>query len=166
MAPDLELARRTAAAVVDPELPMLTLGELGVLRQVAFDAGRVVIDITPTYTGCPALEAMSADLIASLNDAGFSSVEVRVCLSPPWSSDQITAEGRAALRRAGIAPPGPAPVGQGPIPLNLQPTVHRVRCPRCDSTQTEQVSAFGATSCKAMYRCRVCLEPFERFKEI
>jgi ring-1,2-phenylacetyl-CoA epoxidase subunit PaaD len=160
-------ARTVAETVTDPELPMLTLADLGVLRDVAEEDGRVVVTITPTYSGCPAMDAMRADLIRALRAAGHDEVEVRTVLHPPWSTDWISAAGRRKLTEAGIAPPGAAPRrAEGPIPLALGPTVRTVRCPQCGSTDTEETSAFGATACRALRRCRACLEPFEHVKEI
>lgn len=162
----LERARVVAESVTDPELPMLTLAQLGVLRDVRLEGQRVVVDITPTYSGCPALATMSADVGRRLRAEGFDDVEVRVSLLPAWSSDMITPEGRAALARAGISPPGPAPSRSGPVPLTLMPHARVVRCPQCGSPATDLVSEFGATACKALYRCTSCLEPFDHVKEI
>ncbi len=163
----LRLARRVAGTVTDPELPMLTLADLGVLRDVdVVDDSHVVVAITPTYSGCPAMAAMRDDLVRELSGAGFDRVEVRVSLHPAWTTDWITPAGRTALREAGISPPGPAPSSSGPIPLSLMPTARQVRCPQCDSSATELVSEFGSTSCKAQYRCTSCLEPFDHVKEI
>ncbi|EHK88760.1 phenylacetate-CoA oxygenase, PaaJ subunit [Saccharomonospora azurea SZMC 14600] len=159
-------ARAVAETVTDPELPMLTLADLGVLREVWEDGGRVVVSITPTYTGCPAMDTMRDDLVHALTEAGFTDVEVRTVLHPAWSSDWITQEGRRKLAEAGIAPPGSAPWRSGPIPLTLAPPVSRVRCPQCGSTDTAEVSRFSATACKALRRCRTCHEPFEHVKEI
>ncbi|WP_308206880.1 1,2-phenylacetyl-CoA epoxidase subunit PaaD [Actinoallomurus rhizosphaericola] len=160
-------ARAVAETVTDPELPMLTLADLGVLRDVTEEDGRVVVTITPTYSGCPAMDAMRADLIGALRAAGHERVEVRTVLHPPWSTDWISAAGRRRLAEAGIAPPGAAPRrAEGPIPLTLGPTVRTVRCPRCGSADTEETSAFSATACRALRRCRACLEPFEHVKEI
>ena len=153
-----------AASVTDPEMPMLTLEDLGVLRSVEEDAGRVVVAITPTYSGCPAMATMRDDLVRTLNQAGYDEVRVRVELHPAWSSDWITDRGRAALAAHGISPPGPA--ARGPVVLNLLPTKRSVTCPRCESVDVELTSEFGATSCKALYRCTACLEPFEHVKEI
>ena len=162
-----DLARATAAGVTDPELPMLTLHDLGILRDVEVVAsGHVVVDITPTYSGCPAMATMRDDLVRELNGAGFDQVEVRVSLEPAWTTDWITPEGRAALSAAGISPPGPARSSSGPIPLSLSPTARLIRCPQCDSTATELISEFGSTACKALYRCADCLEPFDHVKEI
>lgn len=162
----LSRARTVAESVTDPELPMLTLAQLGVLREVQVEGDRVVVDITPTYTGCPALATMSADLVDRLQAAGFDPVEVRVSLHPAWSSDMITPEGRAALAQAGISPPGPAPTRSGPVPLTLLPHARVVRCPQCASPATDLVSEFSSTACKALYRCTDCLEPFDHVKEI
>lgn len=160
-------ARAVAATVTDPELPMLTLADLGVLREVSVRDGRVVVAITPTYTGCPALDTMRDDLDHALRAAGYPEVEIRTVLAPAWSSDWISADGRRKLAEAGIAPPGAAPRRPaGPIPLTLGPTARRVPCPRCGSPDTEEVSRFSATACRALRRCRACAEPFEHLKEI
>ena len=162
-----ERARAVAERVVDPELPMLSLADLGVLRDVdVVGESHVVVDITPTYSGCPAMAAMRDDLVRELTSAGFDRVEVRVSLHPAWTTDWITPAGRAALASAGISPPGPAPSSTGPIPLTLLPTARQVRCPQCGSPATELVSEFGSTACKAHYRCTECLEPFDHLKEI
>ncbi|WP_255502923.1 1,2-phenylacetyl-CoA epoxidase subunit PaaD [Mycolicibacterium sp. CH28] len=164
----LQTARATAATVTDPEMPMLTLLDLGVLRGVDLDeAGRLIVTITPTYSGCPAMATMRDDLRRALTRAGFDDVDVRTTLSPAWSSDWISATGRRKLSDHGIATPAPAPTRSGgPIPLTLIPFQHAVRCPHCDSLDTEQTSAYGSTACKAMHRCRDCGEPFDRIKEI
>lgn len=157
-------ARTVAETVVDPELPMLTLADLGVLRSVEESADRVVVTLTPTYLGCPALETMRADLVHALASAGYDDVEVRTELHPAWSSDWISPAGKAKLAEAGIAPPGRAP--RGPIPLTLTALASSVACPRCGSADTETIAEFGSTACKALVRCRECGEPFERVKEI
>ena len=159
-------AAAVAATVTDPELPMLTLADLGVLRSVSESEGRVVVAITPTYTGCPAMDTMRDDLEHALVSAGYPDVEIRTQLSPAWTSDWISASGREKLAAAGIAPPGAAPRRSGPIPLTLSAPVTRVLCPHCGSEDTEEQSRFGATACKALRRCRACLEPFEHVKEI
>lgn len=159
-------AYAVAAAVTDPELPMLTLADLGVLRTVEEDAGQVVVTITPTYSGCPAMATMRDDLVHALVDEGYADVEVRVSLSPAWTTDWITDRGRAALAEHGISGPGPAPRRDGPVPLTLTPTRRAVTCPRCGSRATALVSEFGATACRAQYRCTDCLEPFDHVKEI
>ena len=132
-----DAARSLAAAVTDPEMPMLTLADLGVLRGVELHDERVVVTITPTYSGCPAMATMRDDLVHTLRDHGFDDVEVRVSLHPAWSSDWISERGRRALS-----------------------------CPRCGSRDVDLTSEFGPTACKAMYRCTACLEPFEHVKEI
>jgi len=160
-------ARAVAAAVVDPEMPMLTLDDLGVLRDVRTAGDTVTVTITPTYSGCPALETMRDDLRAALAAAGFGRVEVRTVLSPPWSTDWISAAGRAKLAEHGIAPPDRVgPRAAGPIPLTLTRPPATVPCPRCGSDATEELSRFGPTACTALRRCRVCREPFEHVKEI
>ena len=159
--------RAVAATVTDPELPMLTLADLGVLRDVRVDGGTVVVEITPTYTGCPAMGVMRADLVHALHAAGFADVDVRTVLSPAWTTDWISDDGRRKLAAAGIAPPGKAPVrAAGPVPLQLGPTRRTAACPQCGSTDTVEQSEFSATACKALRRCRSCGEPFEHVKEI
>ncbi len=154
-----------ARQVADPEMPMLTLADLGVLRSVEVDDAGVVVAITPTYSGCPAMATMRDDLVHRLRDAGFDDVRVRVELEPAWSSDWITERGRRALAEHGISPPGPAGPA-GPVALRLLPTRRDLRCPRCGSDATEVTSEFGATACKALCRCTDCREPFEHVKEI
>ena len=166
MSAGVRTARAVAETVTDPELPMLTLAELSVLRDVRHADGTVTVTITPTYTGCPALATMRDDLVSALRAAGFGPVEVRTVLSPPWSSDQISPAGRRKLAAAGIAPPGSAPRRPaGPVPLVLTPRAP-VRCPRCGSADTALVSAFGATACRSLHRCTACQEPFEHVKEV
>ncbi len=143
---------------------MLTLEDLGVLRSVDLEGRRAVVTITPTYSGCPAMASMRDDLVRRLGEEGYDA-EVRVSLSPPWSSDWITERGRRALRRHGLSAPGPAPVG-GRVTLSLLPTRRALTCPRCESSDVELTSEFGPTACTALYRCVSCLEPFEHVKEI
>ncbi|MEV5652394.1 1,2-phenylacetyl-CoA epoxidase subunit PaaD [Nocardia sp. NPDC052254] len=162
----VETARELAASVPDPEMPMLTLADLGVLREVRRESdGTVVVAITPTYSGCPAMAEIRADIAHTLHRNGYSRVRVDTVLAPAWSSDWITGDGRRKLREHGYSPPGPAP-RPGPVALTLGPAPRRVSCPRCDSTDTQRVSEFGATACKAIYRCRTCHEPFDHLKEI
>jgi ring-1,2-phenylacetyl-CoA epoxidase subunit PaaD len=157
---DLAAARAVAAAVPDPELPMVTVADLGILRDVSAEGERLVVTITPTYSGCPALREIAHDLRHRLSQAGTA-------LAPAWSSDWITAEGRRKLQAAGIAPPHAALRNPGPIPLTLIATRRApVACPRCGSRDTTQTAAFSATACKALFRCESCREPFEYVKEI
>jgi ring-1,2-phenylacetyl-CoA epoxidase subunit PaaD len=150
-------AREIVAAVRDPELPIVTIEELGILRDVAERDGRVTVTITPTYTGCPAMDAIRADIAAALEAGGYEHVRVDTEFARPWTTDWITDAGRDKLAAAGIAPPTPARA----VALSLT-----VRCPRCGSPDTEELSRFGATACKALWRCRACREPFERVKVI
>ncbi len=145
---------------------MLTLADLGVLREVEIEKDAVVVSITPTYSGCPAMATMRDDLVHRLQDEGFADVRVRVVLHPAWTTDWITPAGRQALADAGISPPGPAPDRSGPVALQLSPVRRAVRCPQCLSADVVLTSEFGSTACKAMYRCRACLEPFDHVKEI
>lgn len=150
-----------AGSVPDPELPVLTLAELGVVRGALTAPGRVEVQLTPTYTGCPAIESMSADIERVLHDHGIPEVEVRTVLSPPWTTDAITAEGRRKLAAFGIAPPRPTGPAGGPVAVDLT-----IRCPHCGSTDTTLLSRFSSTACKALRRCESCLEPFDHFKEL
>ena len=162
-----ERAYAVARTVTDPEMPMLTLDDLGVLRDIEVSAtGAVTVAITPTYTGCPAMATMRDDLVRVLGEAGLPDATVRVSLSPAWSSDWITDRGRRALADHGLSAPGPATRRTGPVPLALRPRHREIDCPRCGSSAVELTSEFGPTACKALYRCTSCLEPFEHVKEI
>ncbi|MFC4501327.1 MULTISPECIES: 1,2-phenylacetyl-CoA epoxidase subunit PaaD [Streptomyces] len=159
-----------AGSVPDPELPVLTLRELGVVRAVRLHGAEAVeVELTPTYTGCPAIEAMSADIERVLHEHGVPDVTVRTVLAPAWSTDDITDEGRRKLREFGIAPPR-AVRESGPVALALGPTrsvdPDPVRCPNCGSADTELLSRFSSTACKALRRCLACREPFDHFKEL
>jgi ring-1,2-phenylacetyl-CoA epoxidase subunit PaaD len=160
-------AAEVVSRVLDPEMPMLTLRDLGVVRSVQVEGAAVTVTITPTYSGCPAVEEMRHDLCASLVDAGYGPVEVRTVMSPAWSTDWITGDGRRKLAEAGIAPPGRATRhAEGPIPLTLTAPASAVRCPQCGSPATEEISRFGPTPCTALRRCASCQEPFQTVKEI
>ena len=159
-------AYAVARTVTDPEMPMLTLEDLGVLRSVEEYEDRVEVAITPTYSGCPAMATMRDDLVHRLRDAGYADVRVRVELTPAWSSDWISDDGRRKLAEHGISAPGAAPRHDGPITLNLLPVRRAIGCPQCGSDEVDLTSEFGATACKALYRCSACLEPFEHVKEI
>jgi ring-1,2-phenylacetyl-CoA epoxidase subunit PaaD len=160
-------AAAVAGAVTDPELPMLTLADLGILRDVRESDDGVVVTITPTYSGCPAMAAIRDDVRAALTRAGYAPVEVLTVLAPPWTTDWITPAGRDKLAAAGIAPPGPAPRrAEGPVPLTLSPSRTTIACPHCGHADTERLAAFGATACRELRRCPACREPFERVKEL
>jgi ring-1,2-phenylacetyl-CoA epoxidase subunit PaaD len=146
--------------VPDPEIPVLSVIDLGIVRHVrTTDSGAIEVGVSPTYSGCPATDVIRSSIARSLQDAGFENARTVDVLSPPWTSDWITPEGREKLRRFGIAPPAAAV--SNPRHLFAQP---RVACPRCGSEQTERVSEFGSTPCKAHYRCSSCAEPFDYFK--
>ncbi len=152
-------AWKIAADLPDPELPVVTIADLGILRDVTEDdQGRVHVQITPTYSGCPAMETISEDLVDALTQAGYQHVDVEFVLSPAWTTDWMTDEAKEKLRSYGIAPPGPA---GGPVSLSLS-----VRCPRCGSPDTRESSRFGSTACKALWVCRSCHEPFDHFKAL
>jgi ring-1,2-phenylacetyl-CoA epoxidase subunit PaaD len=158
-------AYEAAAGTPDPELPMLTVADLGILRAVDATTEGVVVTITPTYSGCPAMREISADIRGRLERAGYRGVEVRMQLAPAWTSDWISEEGRRKLAGAGIAPPPAAPRHHGPIPLTLgRPAASA--CPRCGSSQTRRTAEFSATACKSLHRCQECGEPFEAVKPL
>lgn len=161
-APDVDLAQRrawaAAASVPDPEVPCVTVADLGILREVTVEGNTATAELTPTYTGCPAVLAIEMAVEVALRKAGFEPVIERV-ISPPWTTDWITPEGREKLRAYGIAPPV---AGSNSKRALFGETV--VPCPRCGAEDTEKISEFGSTACKAMYRCRACAEPFDYFK--
>ncbi|MGH3508803.1 MAG: 1,2-phenylacetyl-CoA epoxidase subunit PaaD [Nocardioidaceae bacterium] len=150
-----------AAAVLDPEVPVLTIADLGILRDVRSDAaGRVTVTITPTYSGCPAMDAIRTDLESAFARAGHQDVVIEFALAPAWTTDWMSAAGRRKLEEFGIAPPGPAR-HDGTISLSLS-----VRCPQCGSPDTRELSRFGSTACKSLWVCTACREPFDHFKAI
>ncbi|OZB39834.1 MAG: phenylacetate-CoA oxygenase subunit PaaJ [Acidiphilium sp. 34-60-192] len=144
-----ETAWAIASALPDPEIPALTIAELGILRSVELMEGVITVSITPTYSGCPATEMIKGDIETALRDAGFSAVAVRLIHSPAWTTDTLSAATLEKLRAEGIAPPHR---GQAP------------HCPLCGSSAVEQVAAFGSTPCKSLWRCITCREPFDHFK--
>ncbi|MBN8812674.1 MULTISPECIES: 1,2-phenylacetyl-CoA epoxidase subunit PaaD [Sphingomonadaceae] len=144
------------ATVPDPEIPAVSVTDLGIVRGVRCDPP--VVTITPTYTGCPATLVIEASVRAALDEAGFADVGIKTVLSPPWTTDWISDEGREKLRAYGIAPP---PKGAGSRSLRADSPAE---CPRCGSLHTQEVSRFGSTPCKALWRCLDCQEPFDRFK--
>lgn len=162
------------AAVPDPEMPPLTIADLGILRAVHDDGGEVVVTVTPTYSGCPAVEYIEAQIVEALVEAGRDRESIRInrVLSPAWSTDWITDEGKAKLAASGISPPRPveAVSGSGPrstvVRLGRRVAEEAITCPQCGSANTEEVSRFGSTACKALYRCKNCAEPFDHVKEL
>jgi ring-1,2-phenylacetyl-CoA epoxidase subunit PaaD len=158
---DTDLRQRAwdaAARVVDPEIPVLTIADLGVLREVSVSDGRVEVAITPTYSGCPAMNMIALEIELALEREGFSKPKVRTVLSPAWTTDWMSENGRRKLREYGIAPPIAASSRRALF------GVQEVACPQCGSDNTELLSEFGSTSCKALWRCRSCREPFDNFK--
>lgn len=165
--PALEEVWRWLGEVPDPEIPVISLTDLGIIRDVVWDGDTLVVAVTPTYSGCPATSVINLDIEAALKARGIDKLRLERRLSPAWTSDWISAEGRDKLRAYGIAPPidGTAADGRLMARANrLAGSNLAVACPRCGSTRTEKVSQFGSTPCKASYRCRDCLEPFDYFK--
>ena len=158
---DETLRRRAwaaAASVCDPEIPALTIADLGVLRDIRIAGDAVEVVITPTYSGCPAMAVIALDIAAALRAAGIAPALITTTLSPPWTTDWLTEEGRRKLRDCGIAPP---PAGGSRRALFGETAA---ACPRCGSGDTEEISAFGSTACKSLWRCLACREPFDLFK--
>ena len=146
---------------------MVTIDDLGILRDVCQDGSTLVVTITPTYSGCPAIGAIRADIDAALRDGGFDHVEVRTALDPPWTTDWVSADGRRKLAEHGISPPQHGTVRvSGPVPLTLTMPHRILACPQCGSSDTDETSRFGSTACKSLHQCRTCGEPFEHVKEI
>lgn len=156
---DVAHVRDILANVPDPEIPVLSVIDLGIVRDVRVNDGRVEVDVTPTYSGCPATDVIASDIEAALANGGYPGSNVNRVLSPPWTTALISAEGRDKLKAYGIAPP----VGGRSVNAIFGEDPE-VPCPRCDSTDTELVSPFGSTPCKAHYKCRACTEPFDYFK--
>lgn len=147
-----------AAQIVDPEIPVLTVADLGVLRDVRIVEGTVEVTITPTYSGCPAMNLIALNIEAAIENAGLGLPRVRTVLSPAWTTDWMTQEGKDKLAAYGIAPPA------GKASRRALFGEEQVPCPHCGSADTERISEFGSTACKALWRCRVCVEPFDYFK--
>lgn len=165
---DVDAVRAVVAAVPDPEIPVLSIEDLGILRDVRVEHGRVDVTITPTYSGCPAMDTIRADIEAALAGQGYADVRVTLVLSPAWTTDWMTDAGKRRLREYGVAPPGQRPQhgvggapGDGPVMLSLA-----VRCPQCGSPDTRELSRFGSTACKSLWVCSSCREPFDHFKAI
>lgn len=150
-----------AATVLDPEVPVLTIEDLGVLRSAELVDGRAVVTITPTYSGCPAMDVMRDDVLTVLRGAGYANAEVKLVLSPPWTTDWMSEEGKRKLEAFGIAPPTGKATVDGPVRVTMS-----VKCPLCGSLDTTETSRFGSTACKALYTCNACHEPFDYFKVI
>ncbi|MFT4276226.1 MAG: phenylacetate-CoA oxygenase subunit PaaJ [Rhodopseudomonas sp.] len=158
---DAELRQRAwdaAATVCDPEIPVLSIADLGVLREVRVEQGRVEVAITPTYSGCPAMNMIALEIETALARAGIVDARVKTVLAPAWTTDWMSEAGRAKLKDYGIAPPQ-ATSSRRALFGDLE-----VACPQCGSLETEQLSEFGSTSCKALWRCKSCREPFDYFK--
>ena len=161
----LDAAWAVLADVPDPEVPVLSVCELGIVRDVLDHGDAMEVVLTPTYSGCPATEVIAQSVEQAMVDAGLGPVRVTQRLAPAWTTDWIGPQAREKLRRYGIAPPtGLAAVHHTVQPIRL--LAHRVPCPRCGSERTERLAAFGSTACKALHRCLACLEPFEYFKPI
>lgn len=160
---DRSAAWAAAARVLDPEVPVLTIADLGVLREVEVrDDGTAVVTVTPTYSGCPAMDVIRRDVEQAVRGTGFDRVEVRTVLAPAWTTDWMTDAGRQALADYGIAPPSVRTVREaGPVAVALS-----VRCPQCGSPRTRESSRFGSTSCKSLWVCEDCREPFDHFKAL
>ncbi len=152
-------ARQILEQVTDPEIPVLTIADLGILRDVCWNDDRLQVVITPTYSGCPAMQTIEQDIKAALARHGYTQVDVATQLAPPWTTDWLSAPGREKLLQYGIVPPAGSTSKQG-----LRAPVTHLACPRCQSTDTEEISRFGSTPCKALYKCNACLEPFDYFK--
>ncbi len=164
-----ERAWTVLADVLDPEVPALSVCDLGIVRDVIDDGGQLEVVLTPTYSGCPATEVIEHDVLAALDAAGLGPARATLRRAPAWTSDWISAEGKRKLLAYGIAPPGPATLPDRALPIRFfRPgqAVECIECPRCGSANTERLAAFGSTACKALYRCIACREPFEHFKPI
>ena len=165
--PEPEEVWRWLDEVPDPEIPVISLTDLGIIRDVAWDGDTLVVAVTPTYSGCPATTVINLDIEATLRNRGIEKLRLERRLSPPWTTDWISEEGRDKLRAYGIAPPIDGTAADGRLMARasrLAGSNLAVACPRCGSTRTEKVSQFGSTPCKASYRCSDCLEPFDYFK--
>ena len=152
----VEQVREVLASVHDPEIPVITIEDLGILRDVAVDGSHVTVTVTPTYSGCPAMDEIRADIVTALAAAGLDDAEVRTELAPAWTTDWMSESGKQKLQEYGIAPPG-----QLLLQIGRRP---QIACPQCGSTDTEEMARFASTSCKSMWRCRSCREPFDHFK--
>lgn len=154
-----DLAWNLIREIPDPEIPVLTLTDLGIVRDISASGDQLVVTITPTYIGCPAMRVFEDDIVAKLKEGGFERITVKKQLSPAWTTDWMTEEGRNKLNAYGIAPP----VGSSDK-SHLQFSQREIHCPQCNSSKTEMISQFGSTPCKSLYKCLDCREPFDYFK--
>ena len=158
---DLNDVRNILEQVSDPEIPVLTITDLGIVREVRLDkSGQLEVVITPTYSCCPAMNMIEVNIRAVLQDAGYDPVTITTVLSPAWTTDWMTENGKKKLKAYGIAPPEPGNVDKHALFQDDK----KVECPRCSSRNTEMIAQFGSTACKSLYRCLDCLEPFDYFK--
>ena len=157
---EIERLEALLEQVTDPEIPVVSIRDLGILRDITLEGGQVTVTITTTYSGCPAMSVIQSDIRQTLSEAGYDDVQVKQSLSPAWTTDWMTPEGRKKLREYGIAPPQKSADGRCAV---ASPGT-AVACPQCGSNNTECISEFGSTACKALYRCLDCKEPFDYFK--
>ena len=157
---EIERLEALLEQVTDPEIPVVSIRDLGILREISVDGDQVTVTITTTYSGCPAMSEIKSDIRQTLSEAGYTEVQVKQSLSPAWTTDWMTPEGREKLREYGIAPPQKS--AEGLCAVASPGTA--VACPQCGSNNTECISEFGSTACKALYRCQDCKEPFDYFK--
>lgn len=157
---DTGLIRKILERVTDPEIPVLTIADLGVLQDVYWNNDELTVVITPTYSGCPAMQTIEQDIIETLKSEGYAQVKVKTQLAPAWTTDWLSQSGREKLREFGIAPPAETTLDK----RSLMGKKLEIACPQCQSLNTELVSEFGSTACKALYKCKDCLEPFDYFK--
>ena len=163
--PTKEAILEILAQVKDPELPVIDIVELGIVRDVVFEGEQVRVDVTPTYSGCPAMEVIEREIVETLESHGFADVTVRSVFSPAWTTDWISAETKEKLREYGIAPPGAVARSESAEDLvTIRRARSAIECPYCGSSDTEEKSEFGSTACKAIHFCRSCRQPFDYFK--
>ena len=164
-APRVDRAWEVLGTVLDPEVPALSVRDLGIVRDVIDHGEELEVVLTPTYSGCPATEVIEQSVLGALQAEGLGPARATLRRAPAWTTDWITEDGKRKLREYGIAPPGPT-VPEGGVPIRIVRRAPAIACPHCGSLHTEKLSAFGSTACKAMYRCLACREPFEYFKPI
>jgi len=159
-APEFDAVHAILAQVTDPEIPALSIADLGLLRDVYWQGERLTVVITPSYSGCPAMQTIKENILAALHRQGYAEVEVRTQLAPAWTSDWLSEAGKEKLRQSGIAPPAELSSDK----RSLAGEALSIACPQCHSTDTRMISMHGSTACKALYKCEHCLEPFDYFK--